>query len=165
MGYDKHYYYQDNYYSDDYHHHNRWDALDQDSKHPVTPCSNTDNDDLNDGEQVSDIDQSSKEVIVIRDSCDINVETTDTKVAASLQAAIQVAISVVINITIADSSRAEQVTQELLEMSQIHQSSQQKLVIVNSRTVDVTTTDTDVAISLQVMLQILLALFAQLGIL
>src|SRR5699024_7033926 len=118
-----------------------------------------------DGDQVSDIDQSSHEVIIIRDSCDISVETTDTKVAASLQGALQVAIAVVINITIADSSRAEKVTQELLQMSQIRQANRQKLVIENSRDIDVTTTDTDVAISLQLMLQILIALFVQLGIL
>ncbi len=145
---------------------NGWTALDERSEHPIQICNNnSSNDDVNEANQISDIDQSSNEVIIIRDSCDITVETTDTKIAASLQAALQVAISVVINITIADSSRAEKVTQELLEMSQIRQANRQKLVIVNSRTVDVTTTDTDVAISLQVMLQILLALFAQLGIL
>src|SRR5699024_11201738 len=122
-------------------------------------------DDLNEADQISEIEQASNEVIIIRDSLDINVDTTDTKVAVSLQAALQVAISVVINITIADSARAEKVTQELLEMSQIRQTNRQRLVIVNSREVDVTTTDTDIAISLQVMLQILVALFAQLGIL
>lgn len=142
-----------------------WNALDKGSAHPVDPCDSNHSDDVNDGDQVSEIDQSSHEIIIIRDSCDINVETTDTQIAASLQAAIQVAISVVVNITIADSSRAEKVTQELLEMSDIRQSNRQRLEIINSRTVDVRTTDTDVAISLQVMLQILVALFAQLDIL
>ncbi len=144
--------------------HNDWNALDKDSKHPVEPCGSS-NDNLNDANQISDIDQSSHEVIIIRDSCDITVETTDTQIAASLQGALQVAIAVVVNITIADNSRAEKVTQELLEMSQIRQTNRQRLEIINSRTVDVQTTDTDVAISLQVMLQILVALFAQLDIL
>lgn len=145
---------------------NQWDALDEHSVHPIEPCgNNSNNDDLNDADQISEIDQTSNEVIIIRDSCDVTVETTDTKVAVSLQAALQVAIAVVINITIADDSRAEKVTQELLQMSQIRQANRQRLVIVNSRTVDVTTTDTDVAISLQVMLQILVALFVQLDIL
>lgn len=142
-----------------------WDALKPESAHPVEPCGDSRNDDMNNAEQTTEIDQMSHEIIVIRDSCDITVETTDTKVAASLQGALQVAIAVVINITIADSSRAEKVTQELLEMSQLRQTNRQRLEIINSRTVDVTTTDTDVAISLQVMLQILVALFAQLGIL
>ena len=116
-------------------------------------------------EQIAEIDQSSNELIVIRDSCDIKVVTTDTQVAVSLQAALQVAIAIVVNITIADSNRAEIVTQELLEKAQIRQSNRQKLIIVNSRSVEVTTTDTDVAISLQLLLQILVALVAQLDIL
>lgn len=149
----------------DHHNNNNWNALDEDSVHPVQPCDNSNNDDLNDADQITDIDQSSNEVIIIRDSCDITVETTDTQIAASLQGALQVAIAVVVNITIADNSRAEKVTQELLEMSQIRQTNRQRLVITNSRAVDVTTTDTDVAISLQVMLQILVTLFAQLDIL
>lgn len=143
---------------------NDWNALDRDSKHPVEPCGSSRDDDLNEANQISDIDQSSHEIIIIRDSCDIKVETTDTQIAASLQGALQVAIAVVVNITIADNSRAERVTQELLEMSQIRQTNRQRLEIINSRTVDVQTTDTDVAISLQVMLQILVALFAQLDI-
>lgn len=151
-------------YEDDYRFSNGWVALDERSEHPVRFCDNNSNAE-NEAAQISEIDQSSNEVIIIRDSCDISVETTDTQIAASLQAALQVAIAVVINITIADSSRAEKVTQELLELSQIKQTNRQKLVIVNSRNVDVTTTDTDVAISLQLMLQILVALFAQLDIL
>lgn len=144
---------------------NDWNALDAKSVHKIEPCDNSYDDDVNDADQITEIDQSSHEIIIIRDSCDIKVETTDTQIAASLQAALQVAISVVINISIADSSRAEKVTQELLEMSDIRQSNRQRLEIINSRTVDVRTTDTDVAISLQVMLQILVALFAQLDIL
>lgn len=145
---------------------NRWVALDENSEHPRGVCKDDSNDDaMNEADQIADIDQDSHEVIIIRDSCDINVDTTDTKIAVSLQAALQVAIAVVVNITIADDQRAEKVTQELLEMAQIRQSNRQKLVIVNSRDIEVSTTDTDVAISLQVMLQILVALFAQLDIL
>lgn len=142
---------------------NQWNALDPNSDHPKGACST--NDDINEATELAEIDQSSNEVIIIRDSCDIDVETTDTQVAASLQAALQVAIAVVVNITIADSNRAEIVTQELLEKAQIRQSNRQRLVIINSRSVDVTTTDTDVAISLQLLLQILVALVVQLDIL
>jgi|SRR5690625_1410305 len=141
----------------------RWNALDPDSEHSIRSCHS--NDPINEAIQEAEIDQSSNEVIIIRDSCDISVETTDTQIAASLQAALQVAIAVVINITIADSSRAETVTQELLEKSQIRQSNRQKIVIVNSRSIDVATMDTDIAVSLQLLLQILVALVVQLDIL
>lgn len=145
---------------------NQWIALDEDDRHPLD-CfySDRDGDVVNDADLISDIEQSSDEVIIIRDSCDVDVVTTDTKVAVSLQAALQVAIAVVINITIADEARAERVTQELLEFSQIRQTNRQRLVIVNCRSVDVTTSDTDVAVSLQLMLQILVALLVQLDIL
>lgn len=144
----------------------RWSALDCGSKHPMSPCGCGQEEEAAEGAQViSDIDQISHELIVIRDSCNVTVSTTDTQIAASLQAALQVAIAIVVNISIADGTRAERVTAELLERSQIRQTNRQKLIIVNSRDVEVTTEDTDIAISLQLLLQILLALIVQLDIL
>lgn len=149
----------------DYHSSSKWDAKNKKKDHPSGPCSTSEDEAVSQSAaQLAEIDQSSHELIVVRDSCDITVESTDTQVAASLQGALQVAIAVVINITIADDARAERVTQELLEKAQIRQSNRQKVVIVNSRSVDVSTTDTDVAISLQLLLQILVALVAQLDI-
>jgi spore coat protein X len=115
-------------------------------------------------DQVSDIEQFSSETIIVRDSTNIAVTTTDTQVAVSLQVALQVAIALVINITIADSNRAEQVTQQLLQQADMKQVNKQSLVIENSSGVTVTTSDTDVAISLQVLLQILVALIVSLDI-
>lgn len=146
--------------------HKRWKALERKKPHPVQPCdsdSGSDKDYV--AEESSDIDQSSHEVVIIRDSCDITVETDETQVAASLQAALQVAIAVVVNITIADSKRAEVVTEELMQQANIRQAHRQKLVIVNSRSIDVSTSSTDIAISLQLLLQILLSLMVQLDIL
>ncbi|MFD2655629.1 spore coat protein [Gracilibacillus thailandensis] len=118
----------------------------------------------NNATQDADIFQGSFEVIEVRDSCGVDVTTTDTQVAVSLQAALQVAIALVVNITIADSNRAELVTQELLQRAEIDQVNRQKILIEGSDNVSVTTTDTDVAISLQVLVQILLALLIQLDI-
>lgn len=134
----------------------RWSALDD--------CKDKNEGITQDAEQFSKTSQSSEEFILIKDSCNIDVKTTDTQIAVSLQAAIQVAIALVINLTIADSDRAEQVTQQLLQSSVIKQANKQKLIIENSRDVNVTTTDTDVAISLQVLIQILLALIVQIDI-
>ncbi|OAS83834.1 MULTISPECIES: spore coat protein [Metabacillus] len=133
----------------------RWSALDD--------CKNENT--TQDAVQVTETLQASEELIVIKDSCNIEVKTTETQVAVSLQAAIQVAIALVINLTIADSNQAEKVTQQLLQNSVIKQANKQKLIIENSRDVKVTTTDTDVAISLQVLIQILLALLVQIDIL
>ncbi|MBD8067496.1 spore coat protein [Bacillus sp. PS06] len=148
----------------------RWQALDTKMEHPVTQATescDTNNDSTVHQEegQVNKVKQSSEEVIIIKDSCDIEVSTTDTQVAVSLQVALQVAIAIVISISIADSNLAERVTQDLLQSSTIKQGNFQELVIENSRQVRVTTTDTDVAISLQVLIQILIALVVQIDIL
>ncbi|TXC90719.1 spore coat protein [Metabacillus litoralis] len=155
-----------------------WVALDRNSCHP-TDCYSKDevaavgnninffNDDATvsqSADQINETDQISSETIIVRDSCDINVNSTDTQVAVSLQVALQVAIALVINLTIADSNRAEQVTQQLLQQTDTTQLNRQKLIIENSRDVNVTTTDTDVAISLQVLLQILIALVVNIDI-
>lgn len=115
--------------------------------------------------QVSETEQISSETIIVRDSCEVDVTSTDTQVAVSIQVALQVAIALVINLTIADSARAEQVTQQLLQQADIKQLNKQKLIIENSRQVSVKTTDTDVAISLQVLLQVLIALVVNIDIL
>lgn len=133
----------------------RWSALEDCKKEESTQ----------DAVQINETVQASEEYIFIKDSCNIDVTSTDTQVAVSLQAAVQVAIALVINLTIADSNRAEQVTQQLLQSSVIKQVNKQKLIIENSRDVKITTTDTDVAISLQVLIQILLALLVQIDIL
>ncbi|APH05886.1 spore coat protein [Bacillus weihaiensis] len=136
----------------------RWSALeDCECKKDQSPTV--------DSVQINETVQASEEYIFIKDSCNIEVTSTDTQVAVSLQAAIQVAIALVINLTIADSNRAEQVTEQLLQNSVIKQANKQKLIIENSRDVTVTTSDTDVAISLQVMIQILIALLVQIDIL
>ncbi|MDW0117893.1 spore coat protein [Sporosarcina thermotolerans] len=145
----------------------RWSALNSNAKHPMSLCScgREEEEAAVEAKVTSDIDQLSQELIVIRDSCKVRVKTTDTQIAASLQAALQVAIAVVVNISIDDAVRAERVTIELLEKSQIKQTNRQKLIIVNSRDVEVITEDIDVAISLQLLLQILVAVIVQLDIL
>ncbi|MEC0012780.1 spore coat protein [Bacillus cereus] len=115
--------------------------------------------------QTDEIDQVSEEYIEIVDSADVQVTTTDTKAALSIQAALQAAIVVIISISIADSEKADRVAQELFQKSSIKQINRQKTFIRNSRNVTVTTTDTDIAVNIQILLQILLALLVKLNIL
>ncbi|MFV8828916.1 spore coat protein [Alkalihalobacterium sp. APHAB7] len=109
--------------------------------------------------------QSSEELIHILNSCDVTVNTTDTKAAISLQASLQAVIALIVNIAIADSTTADTITQELLQTSKIKQQTVQKIVIDGSQNVDVTTTDTQIAANIQVLLQVLVALLAELDIL
>lgn len=140
---------------------NRWNALDPNSNH-----SCFDDDDVTQGanQTITNL-QLNEELIFIKDSCDITVTTTDTKAALNLQAALQAAIALIVSISIADGNQAEKVTQELLQSTRNKQISRQKTVIENSRNVNVTTTDTQIAINIQLLLQLLVALLVEVDIL
>ncbi|MGG7618365.1 MULTISPECIES: spore coat protein [Bacillaceae] len=138
----------------------RFNALDPSSTHPWD-CDN----DTQEADQTTKSVQASYESIVIKDSCDVEVITTDTQAAINLQVALQAAIQLVISISIASSDQAEVLTQELTQKLINKQVNRQQTYIENSRGVKVTTTDTDLAVNVQVLLQVLLALVARLDIL
>lgn len=120
---------------------------------------------MQDADQVSIIEQESDELIWIKDSCNVVVQTTDTQAAVSLQVGLQLAIALVISITIGDSDRGQKVTQELFQQFDSEQNNRQRIYIDNSKDVNVTTTDTDLAVNIQATLQVLLALVAKLDVL
>ncbi len=109
--------------------------------------------------------QKSFESIVIKDSCDVDVRTTDTQLAVNIQVAIQVAIALIISISIADSERANTITQDIEAQLKSAQVNKQQTYIENSRNVTVATDDSDVAVNVQVAIQVLIALVVRLGIL
>ncbi|WP_038085917.1 spore coat protein [Tumebacillus flagellatus] len=141
----------------------KWSALS--GQHHPSRCHQHEETVEQEAAQVSKTVQSSEEHIIIRDSCEVFVHTTDTKAAVNLQVALQLAVALVLSITIADSNDADRVAQELLQKVTVKQLSHQKTLIENSRNVKVTTTDTDVAVNIQVLLQLLVALIAKLDIL
>lgn len=115
--------------------------------------------------QVNSNTQSTDELIAIKDSCDVRVNTTTTDVAVTIQVAIQVAIAIIIEVSIADGIEEREITNELLQLTKIRQCNNQRTIIENSRGVEVTTTDTNLAISAQIAIQILVALLVALDIL
>lgn len=109
--------------------------------------------------------QESFEWIIVKDSEDVEVRTTDTQVAVSLQLGIQVAIAVVLSVTIGDSDQSKAVVQDFKQFLKTKQRNSQKTVIEGSKHIKVTTTDTDLAVNIQALLQILLAIVAKLDVL
>jgi spore coat protein X len=120
---------------------------------------------VQDADQFSSIEQDSDELIFIKDSCNITVHTTDTQAAVSLQVALQLAIALVIRITIGDSDQGKGIQQDLLQHFDSEQSNKQKICIENSKDINITTTDTDVAANIQVLLEVLVSLVAKLDVL
>jgi len=108
--------------------------------------------------------QQSYEWIIIKDSECVDVHTTDTQAAISLQLGLQAAIAAVISITIGDSERGNAVVNEIKQVIKTKQKNTQKTVIEGSKHVEVRTTDTDIAVNIQALLQILVALVAKLDI-
>jgi spore coat protein X len=137
----------------------KWKALDKCDK------KGNDADVMQEAKQVVESQQQSFEWIVIKDSEGVDVHTTDTQVAISLQAAIQVAIAIVISITVGDSEKGNAVVQDLKQVFKTRQRNSQKTIIHGSKCVKVTTTDTQVAVNIQALLQILVALVAKLDVL
>ncbi|WP_366248216.1 spore coat protein [Terribacillus aidingensis] len=138
----------------------KWSALD-----PRTAGNFSDPELNQSGRQKSETEQYSKESIYVIDSADIEVTTTDTQAALTIQAALQAAIAVVLQLSIADSSKADEIAQELFQKATIKQKNVQKTFVKNSRNVRVTTTDTDLAVNVQLLLQVLLALLVRIDIL
>ena len=136
-----------------------WNALDPYSVHPLE-----DNDTQDLTGTIQTIQQSFEQIVVL-DSADVEVTTTDTQAAVSLQVAIQAAIALVISISVADSSKAEKITQELLGKLKTTQINRQQTYIQNSRGVRITTTDTDLVVNIQLLLQVLIVLLAKIDIL
>ncbi|WP_083256145.1 spore coat protein [Domibacillus iocasae] len=117
------------------------------------------------GTQDSFIEQESDELVLIKDSCNIEVQSTDTQVAVSLQVGLQLAIALVISITIGDSDEGQNVAQDLFQELNAEQTNKQRIIIENSKDVTITTTDTDLAVNIQVLLEVLVALVAKLDVL
>lgn len=111
-----------------------------------------------DGGEYAFMDQESAELIWVKESCDIKINTTDTQAGVSLQAGLQLAIALVLRITIGDTDQSEAVSEELMQQFDMTQSNKQKIYIYNTKDASVTTTDTDLAINIQVLLQLLVAL-------
>ncbi|MCG7407356.1 spore coat protein [Paenibacillus sp. ACRRX] len=145
--------------NDDHKKHYHWSALEH-------CCHPLDHSTVNqDADQIIENVQASYEEVIIKDSCDVNVTTTDTKIAASLQASLQAALVVVISISIGSSTRAESIVNDLLQKIDVKQTNRQRVVIQNSKGVVVSTTDSFVSVNIQVLLQILLALVIQIDVL
>lgn len=119
---------------------------------------------LQDADMLTLVDQESDELIWIKDSINVHVHSTDTQASVSLQVALQLAIALVISITIADSEHGNEIAQELFQHFDSEQMNKQKILVKNSKDVNITTTDTDISVNIQALLQILISLVAKLDI-
>lgn len=117
-----------------------------------------------DANQFAAMEQDSDELIFIKDSCNICVHTTATQASASLQIALQLTIALVIRITLFDTDKGNSIAEDLLQYFDSEQTNKQKIVIENSKDINVKTSDTDIAVNINALLEVLLSLVAKLDI-
>ncbi|MCY8453848.1 spore coat protein [Bacillus spizizenii] len=155
-----------------------WVALDPDCDHPreikeekkCDGCCNLKGFGFNGNDAFVDQDvlqahlnkQISEEMIVIRDSCDVNVQSVDTQAVTSVFVAINALVVVVTLAVITDETLAELVAQDLLQLTENKQINRQKILIDNSRCVNVSTLDQDTATLVTVLVNALTAIFVTL---
>jgi spore coat protein X len=137
----------------------KWRALDQCDKDGKSEAEV-----MQEADQVFTNKQQSYEWIIIKDSEQVDVHTTDTQVALSLQAALQAAIAIVITITLGDSSKGAAVVEDLKQLFKNKQRNSQKTVIHGSKNIEVKTTDTQVSVHIQALLQVLATIVAKLDV-
>lgn len=82
-----------------------------------------------------------------------------------MQLGIQAAIAAVIIATVGDTEQGRAVVQDSRQFTISRQRNVQRTIIEGSRNVSVTTTDTDLAVNIQALLQILVAIIVKLDIL
>ncbi|MGV4320819.1 spore coat protein [Bacillus sp. PK3-037] len=150
-----------------------WVALDPDCDHPreikeekkCDGCCNLKGFGFNDAFVDQDVIQAhlnrqiSEEMIVIRDSCDVNVQSVDQQALTSVFVSINALVVIVTLAVITDETLAELVAQDLLQLTESKQLNRQKILIDNSRCVNVTTLDQDAATLVTVLINALVAIF------
>lgn len=138
--------------------HNSWEEDNMNNNHHEDATVSQEAD------QFSRIEQESDELIWIKDSCNVEVDTTDTQAAVSLQVALQLAIALVIRIFLGDSEEGDAVAQEMQQSFDNEQTNRQKIYVDNSKDVYIKTTDTDLSVNIQALLQVLVTLVAKVDI-
>ncbi|TMW70200.1 spore coat protein [Alteribacter natronophilus] len=137
----------------------KWDAL-SGREHPLA-CGRETADNQFDNKTT----QLTQELIVISNSCDVNVTVTDTKAALNIQAALQAAFIILISISVASADQAEAISNDLLQTIKVKQESFSQIIVEDSKNVDVSKTDTQLLINIQLLLQLITLVAVQIGLL
>ncbi|MEM5003274.1 spore coat protein [Priestia megaterium] len=98
--------------------------------------------------------QISNSVIIVRNSCNVNVSITDTQTAITLQSLLQV-LTFILTLIGLDANSIRLVTTEVLLLTGVIQSSNHKIIIEDSRNVNTTATNIDTVIFIQSLTLIL----------
>ncbi|GMA63627.1 spore coat protein [Alicyclobacillus fastidiosus] len=106
-------------------------------------------------------DEESYIVIVVRDSCDVEIVNQDFMAALNLQFSLQLALATVLSVTVASHETASSIVQDIVSRMTDVQRLRRVIQVENSKSVKVHISSAEVAFNIQILLQFLLALINQ----
>lgn len=111
--------------------------------------------------QGTDTSQGIFQVVIIKDSEAVEVTLANLQAVISLQLALQLAIALVVSVSVASATATERITQDLIQSVYSRQSNISTVVIEGSRNITVTEVGAEIALNIQILLQVLVALLAK----
>lgn len=106
-------------------------------------------------------DEESYIVIVVRDSCDVEIVNQDFMAALNLQVSLQLALATVLSVTVGSHETASSIVQDIVSQITAVQRLRRVIQVENSKSVKVHISSAEVAFNIQILLQLLLALINQ----
>ncbi|NER44807.1 spore coat protein X [Bacillus megaterium NBRC 15308 = ATCC 14581] len=93
-------------------------------------------------------DQVSDSIILVKNSCDVTITATDTQTAIFLQSFIQILTILLLSIGL-DANSIRLFLQEVSQTARSLQLNRQRVIVKNSKGVNVTTSNNDTAVFIQ----------------
>ncbi|MCY7855685.1 spore coat protein [Bacillus sonorensis] len=116
-------------------------------------------------ETFDDISREYEQLIEIIDSEHVTVNTTNITAALSLQAIVITLIILAVQLTIEDPDTADLISEQILAVHRLQTKKKTIIQVIGSRHVEITLSSLEIAVSVQILTDVLTALLIELDIL
>ncbi|MCF7619322.1 spore coat protein [Bacillus sonorensis] len=116
-------------------------------------------------ETFDDISREYEQLIEIIDSEHVTVNTTNITAALSLQAIVITLIILAVQLTIEDPDTADLISEQILAVHRLQTKKKTIIQVIGSRHVEITLSSLEIAVSVQILTDVLTALLTELDIL
>ncbi|MEH6971251.1 spore coat protein [Bacillus sp. JJ675] len=116
-------------------------------------------------ETFEEISRDYEQLIEIVDSEHVTVNTTNITASLSLQAIVITIIIMAVQLVIEDSETADLITEQILAVNRLQNRKKTVIHVIGSRDVVITLSSVEIAVSIQILTDVLIALLTELDIL
>ncbi|WP_206919611.1 spore coat protein [Alicyclobacillus suci] len=99
-------------------------------------------------------------IVIVRDSCDVEIVNQDLTAALNLQLTLQLALATILSLTVGENT-ANSIVEDIVSQLSDIQRTRKVIHVENSQSVRVQLSSTEISFNIQVLLQLLLAIIAQ----